>query len=834
MTRMREYLTRQLSSKVSRYGVVVWNDPHGEYRDAADAVAPAGVAFHRFDGSWYALRRWIEPEFDRPEPRLLVYVEANAPKEDPLAELRAAGTEYRIRLSTLLRETMSDELAASRIEEVAKAASTLPEAESLVAEGAGGGPARLVQALGVSEPTEIVLALATQGWEFLESAPGLQQEVASFLRTHLGADTSGSPETLTGSVARHLILVELSSRVGDVPGSLVRALPTPSAEQRKRCEHVLHRWRNDRSVVNAYREIMSQASADLDLATELEWNGRLTDLDTVPAYDSVAFDEFVRRMDAGAFVEAETLAAARLNLDSVWSPVGDETHERRQRWLAGHATAQLRRLLHAANGGPPAGTAPALQAYAERDWQVDRAHRRLEFALLSLVHRERIEGAVRGARQAYENWLDRSNRAFTSMLATEGLALGDLLPQGDIHRRIIAPRAEHGPVAYFMVDALRFELGHDVVDALRRQFEDPRIDLVPAVALLPSTTPVGMANLCPGAGENLRLDLDDEDHLVVRMGGSMVKTVEDRVSLLQAAHGRVVDLRLDDVFRLGERELGEQVNGANLVLVRSQEIDEAGESGKISAHLQTFEATAQQLSRAVARLAQRGITQFVMAADHGFLALTRDLGPSALVPKPGGRGEVHRRAFVGRGGAAEDALARVPLSKIGLPGDLDVLVPRGLALIAAGGARGFFHGGASPQELVVPVITVEVQASKAATVPTVEVSLSARITSQVFTAQLFMPENLLSEPLLVRAVPIRQSDYHEVGVLVTAGGAEEAEGLIRLRPREEVNLGFRVTRSLARGERVELQVFDARTERRLRASKTATVARSLEVEDEPL
>ncbi len=450
------------------------------------------------------------------------------------------------------------------------------------------------------------------------------------------------------------------------------------------------------------------------------------------------------------------------------------------------------------------------------------------------MHRERIEEAVRDARQAYDDWLDSSIRAFTSMLATEGLALGDLLSQGDVHRKIVMPCAKRGRIAYFMVDALRFELGHDLVDALQHQFEDSHLRLVPAVALLPSITPVGMANLCPGAGESLRLDLDDDDHLVVRIGGLEVRGVNDRLSLLRAAHGKVADLRLDDVFRLGEQELGERVDGVDLVLVRSQEIDEIGESGKISAHLQSFDAIVQQLSRAVARLAQRGITQFVITADHGFLALTRDLGPHAIIPKPGGKGELHRRAFVGRGGAVGDALIRVPLSKIGLPGDLDVLVPRGLAVIAAGGARGFFHGGASPQELVVPVITVEAQPPRAAAVFLIEASLTARITSQVFTAKLLTPENLFSAPLTVRAVPVRQSDHREAGVLVTAGGAEEREGLIRLRPGEEVSLGFRAIVSLAKGDKVELQVFDAKTDRRLAVSKPAIVARALEVDDELL
>ena len=266
------------------------------------------------------------------------------------------------------------------------------------------------------------------------------------------------------------------------------------------------------------------------------------------------------------------------------------------------------------------------------------------------------------------------------------------------------------------------------------------------------------------------------------------------------------------------------------MLIRSQEIDESGESGKISADLQSFDAMVQQLSRAVARPAQQGISQSVITADHGFIALTRDLGPHATSLKPGG-GEVHRRAFVGRGGTAGDGRPDTDVQGWSARRPRCARSPRSRSHCRRG-ARGFFHGGASPQELVVPVITVEVQPPVAAAILVIQPSLTAKITSQVLTGKLLMPENLLSEPLTVRPVPVRQSDNREVGVLVTAGGAEEGERLGRLRPGIEVSLGFRATATLGKGDRIELQVFDARTDRRLASSRPSTVARALEVDDE--
>jgi hypothetical protein len=827
VTRTRDHIREQLSGKLQRYQVVIWADPHHEYGDVVGELIPEGASFESFTGSWYELRRRIEPNLARLEPQLIVYVDEDEPEESPLAELHSVGTEFRIRLDHLLKTTMASEIAANRLSEISRVAKSLGEAETLIEGGAGGGPAQLVRVLRIHEPTDLILELARGGSRILEEHPALRDEVVGFAATHFGARIGDGD--VGAAISRHLVTVELSTVLETMPSALERAVSPVSGEQRRRCAVALERWRNDQSQRGTFDAAMRAVDEDLALGEVLAWNDVLSDVDTVPAYDGLAFDEAVGRIISGRYMDAEKLASARVR--SRWA-VAEAAGEWTQRWEVTVAVAHLQRLISAWQKTPRT-MVEHLQSYAETDWQIDRAHRRLELALLGLTSRQEVEEVVRQARQAYDSWLDQYLRSTTAAAETEGLATGDLLLQGQIHERVVAPRAKHGVVGYFMVDALRYELGRELVGALRRQFEGGEVEITPAVGLLPSITPVGMANLCPGAERGLQLALDDGDRLVVRIGGQEVMKPQQRVSRLQAAHGQVADLRLDDIHRLLDNEIAERVAGASLVLVRSQEIDEQGETGKLNVGLNAFEATVRDLSRAVARLSHHGVSQFVISADHGFLALTREVGDHMIIPKPGGRGEVHRRAFIGRGGAASEALLRLPLDRIGLPGDLDVVVPRGLALISAGGARGFFHGGLSPQEVVVPVVTVRIPAAGGTTVLTVEVHVAPKITSQIFTGQLLLAHNLLSEPLTVRPVAVRASDGEQVSAIATAGGAEQGEGLVRLTPGEPVTLGFRVTRSLEKNDKIELKVFDARTDRQLGVSeKPAAVSRRLEVEDE--
>lgn len=828
MSKPQVRLTEELAQKVERHRIVVWADPHGEYRDVAGDVAPDGVAFEPFDGSWYKLRRRVEPVLGRSAPRLVVYVDAEEPLDDPLAEVRAAGTVFSRRLNTLLRAALKDDLAAAKIDEIAEASDTLSAAEALVEGGAASGPARLVQAFRTSDTTELLLHIARGSLD----DDSLAAEAGSLATSTVGGSFGGGPDQIAARLTRHLVLAELADRIGQLPDALAGALGTTTAEQRRRAVMAVQRWQADRRQTQSYIEAMERVDDELQVDRAIAWLDALTDLDTLPAYDRLAFGEFCRLHVEEQFAEAETIAAGRLS-GSFWTAGVAETTGWRIRWRVAHAVAQLRRLVEQDGATEPAqGSAAQLARYAQQQFQIDRAHRRLELALLDLEDHEGLVDAIRDARAAYDAWLDSVLWRFTGAVDAEGLSPDGMLAQGHIHADVVAPRAKHGPVAYFMVDALRYELGHDLVDALQRPFPEGSFDVAPAVALLPSITPVGMANLCPGAEAGLEIALNNKGRLSVAIGGDPMVGVSARVSRLQAAHGHVADLTLDDVFRCDPAELGERIDGANVALIRSQEIDEAGEAGKISSSFQAFTGTVRNLQRAVSRLANVGITQFVVTADHGFISLTRDLGSSRIIDRPGGEGELHRRAFIGKGGTAGDALLRVPLADIGVASDLDVLVPRGLALISGGGARGFFHGGCSPQELIVPVVTIEVEPPKGTAVPTVTAVMTPKITSQVFTAKLALQEDLLSTPLELRVVPVSETG-DTVGVLATAGGAEREGGLVHLEPGDEATLGFRLIATLDRNDKVELHVFDARTDRRLATSdKPATVARRLEVDDE--
>lgn len=830
---MRDHLAAELAKKVSQRGVVVWQDSEREYIDVAASLCPPDARFVAYAGSWYALRREVEPVLasDVP-PRLVIYAPARPPREDPIEELRAAGSSYTRRLSTLAKDALKGQLSEQRLVEIGSQARTLLEAEAAVS-GDAGGDIRLIGVLGASDARTMALRVLTGERSAELDTADAWPAAAELLGAQLGGTLAGSGDALRRDALRQMVLTELAVAADGLPKALASAWVPVNADQRRQTGDLLIAWRNDPVHRDGYGNLARQVDDELGLADALPWSDGLSDRVATPAIENLAFDEAVRRLGSGDPTGAGALAEQRLRV-SPWvqpqGPGGQGWATTARRWRAVQATAGL--LSAVGDTPPPKGSSPGslLDWYVEAGWKVDRAHRRFEVARNDLRTLGALEPAFTAASAAHERWLDATLLAFTSAVENDGFDAGSLVRQGDIHAKWV--RDASGPVAYVWVDALRFELGTDLCDGLRA--DGHAVELHAAAAATPTITPVGMANLTPAAAAGLSFDLDGGD-LAIQVSGEKVTSVPDRVSRLRAAHGgKVLDRTLDAVAGQGEKELKRALGDADLLLVRSQELDSAGESGMLNAAWSQFNTVLELLRNLVARLGQAGVRRVVITADHGFVTLSRSLGPDrAIDPPPGGTGDLHRRGWVGKGASTTASTLRVPLASTGIPSDLDLIVPRGLAVFRAGGSKQFFHGGLSPQELLIPVVVVDTEPAPAPTELRVDVAVAGgRITTGAFAASVGFTGNLFTREIMVRVVAQGPGSSDVVARVVSGDGFDPTTGAVTLRADGTPPvLTFQVTANLERDTAVDIDVFDARTGVRL-GGTDARVAAKILVEDE--
>lgn len=428
--------------------------------------------------------------------------------------------------------------------------------------------------------------------------------------------------------------------------------------------------------------------------------------------------------------------------------------------------------------------------YLSNPREADRLQREFEQAVSACLDLDLMDEMIEQVRGRYRGLAEKVQLAFSKHLETAGWPPTGRLANADVFDRLVAPVLKESgrKVAFILVDALRYELGL----ALQQQLsEDEAVELEAGFAQLPSITLVGMASLLPGAGSDLRLARKD-DGFVPMLGETVVGNVNQRMDVLRKRYGdRFGEMVLNDYVR-SRKALPLAID---LLVLRSVEIDSHLESNADTT-LGLIHGTLKRLRRAINKLKVAGFHHVVIASDHGFF-LNAQAEAGDVCAKPAGNWiNVHDRSLLGDG--PEDAHNfSLPAEKIGIRGDFSRLAgPRSMAPYRRGLL--YFHGGASLQELVVPVLSIRLQ-TKQPEVAEAVVSLSYRNGAKRITTRLPVVDVLMESGNMFaqdRDFEILLEAHDRKGQVVgeaKAGGpVNPATGTINLRPGQRIQVTIKM------------------------------------------
>jgi hypothetical protein len=726
MNTFHDHLSRQLADKLLRRRIVVWYDEHEEFVDFIEELSAGAVtenAMHpvrvgevdatlaRLRDAVISLRLDLESRVakDWPDP-LLVYLpgEARPPKFSMLMEMEKAGecigTTSAWRLKGQARTCLAKHYTDGKIDELLKTeALSYADVQAMLKHGDG---VHGVSPLKLLYP-DMKFADLLAAWIVDPAADGnvlsrgAFDELVTLITSRAGLVVQGSAglDELRERLVRHVLLAEFRGDLGGAAPAALATIPMPNGDALHHCHEIALAMRTWHA--SAYEALADQVQAALNLPHLSISAEHLGKIDTFRFEEELLLGHAVSLASAGKFDAAKQVVDERRR--SFWL---DRDVHRQSQWQAatlvcdlGALSRRVRSEVAKTNGS----AASLVGRYADEWHALDRLHRETEAWIANMDEEPACEPALHVVRAALEETLEAMARAFTSALGASHWSVPGVLHQTRIHPDVVATRG--GPVAWFWVDAMRFEMGAELRDLLREALD---LVLVPAVAALPSITPVGMAALLPGSASGFTV-VEHADGIVGAVEGAPLGSSADRMQYLRGRVPGAKDLRLGQVLDATQGNLRNEVEGTPLLVIRSQEIDESGEGGTAGARA-LFGAVVHNLARAVRKLASAGIEHFVITADHGHQFLRRKES-DACIDKPGtAEVDLHRRVWVGRGGKTPIACVRLRAGDLGYDGDLEYVFPQGLGVFKAGGDLTFHHGAASLQELIIPVLSFRMAA----------------------------------------------------------------------------------------------------------------------------
>lgn len=718
-----EALTNHFQSYFDRakhHDTVLWFDPDQEYTALLDYLTD--VPLWRYEGSLLQVRyRLIKRA---PGERAVVYLPIRKDDADILHPFFATSLVFRERLYRFLRRQGLDFPDDPEVAHELRA--LLPR---LAARSVGKGRefweynlANLERAREtlLGNPDDVLLRFLAQpqymiSWLKHEKLDGL-----FFAQLESAYGLAAAPEDDPNEVARRLaaqLILTCVYAQAEVNlrehGSELEDFPYPArlAEPlyRERCWTFVTRWQNDRAYSAAYARLADELQVRYDLTrwvVGLPHDVGLTLRDTFANVQQALWTHVEKTLESlesedewRTWLQAhDGPIAARA--DDFWAREGSDPG-----WRLLDLARDLLTAIHGLRRQLDRCTRPSemLRGYAEGWHCIDQDYRRLREALDASSHsHDRLRD--RCAR-SYRDILHRMNDRFCTLLEAEGRWPSEALPAQDAFWAQAIGELKRGRrVAVMFVDALRYELGQELWQALEDENAGHQRQVTARLAAIPTVTPIGMAALLP-----------DGDRRQVNYTEDWEVTIEDPLRGLRSGNLRDKEARrqwlerhLDDVAFYNLEELlstpADRIPEAAVYIVFDTTLDAVGETASPLAW-NTFSTLLQSVKKGVHKLLALGVNEVHVVTDHGFLLLD-EVGEHEKVSVR----TVPALAKKSRYLVGPD-LGKTNQLRFSVPGSRDLVAwfPRGIGCFRTPGPYNYVHGGLSLQELVVPHLQVTQQ-----------------------------------------------------------------------------------------------------------------------------
>lgn len=736
-----------LTALFDKHDVVFWIDNEEQLRDDYDGLAIDGVTKYLVDRNEWGIKHTIYSR--QQDDKLLIYLPMGNPedKDNWLLDLQLAHKTFRtdresmamqeLGLDYRYRDFVSEHIAFFDSKDRVAALARLVSDGDAEADIRRSMMAVVLRARG----STLDYLIPRYAAAFLA---GDDQKTKDMDRFNLSSALWQEAERAYGYVSESPSIYGMVCHVFSQVFSL-----TMSAPHRAECAIFLSRWQDSVGEQESYRSIAYRVAIDQRVSEALD----SADLDTIVT------DDLFKEVDLKIIHTLSTILEDDvIDYDRVRRIIQQRQHtywyESEYKHLYGvieHAV-ELMPLIAGLTDADLGSITEVTALYASSLYRIDFHYRKAIYYYHASQQNRILQPLYDLINRLYINeWLltygDRWQQIVDDL---------DVWPtassesQRSFYRRYVDPIVREGRRVFVIIsDALRYECGYELCHKILQQ---NRFDATPQhmIGSLPSYTQLGMASLLPHDD----LHVVEGDCTVTTAGLSTVGTA-GRTKVLQEHSGvRGIAIQASDLMKMNSKSEGRAfAKEHDVIYVYTNRIDAAGDD--TTSEERVFQAVEDEINyistSLLAKIANVNGNTVLITADHGFIYQDvkveesdySDVSPVGTVWKR------NRRFVIGAGLSEDRAMKSFSGPCVGLNPEVDVMIAKGARRLRVKGAGSrYVHGGASLQEIVIPVI--QVKKRRVDTVSQVEVDIVKsrdKITTNLLTVTFLQQERVAGSVL---------------------------------------------------------------------------------------
>ncbi len=493
--------------------------------------------------------------------------------------------------------------------------------------------------------------------------------------------------------------------------------------------YLLKRWKDNIHHKRAFRVLSENCSEWLGIENDLNKRGlkELLDIDYFELIERKILSELTKFINEGTITTGETEVIIRQRMMSHW--YDDYSNEYDCLDAAAKFLTLIKTSFYQINS-----MQDGIRYYTSEWYKIDFFYRKFIYHFSQAKQRTLLNDLYEQIENKYVNeYLLKLNTLWSEQVyhANEWRST-ESYPQSSFWKRQITPYLETNKKIFVIIsDALRYEIATELMSLIRQE-DRYEAELEATLGMIPSYTQLGMAALLP----HQLLSISDDVTGNVIVDGMNSSGRENRAKIMDKyLPKRTLIMTVDEVLAKTSDESKKLYREYDVIYIYHNRIDAMGD--KLPTETKVFEAveaSLYELIDVVRKLTSGNANNIIITADHGFLYQHSELDTSDFLSEDTISGQVlykDRRFILGKELKANPSLIHFKSKQLGLDGSIEALIPRGnQRMRLSGSGSRYVHGGASLQEITIPVLKINKKRVSDVDFVTVEIiSSSGRIIS---------------------------------------------------------------------------------------------------------